>query len=203
MMDVEFPRRERDFVDLARVDQSLRDAATLALSNNIGLYEGDTLLPAPAHRVGADVARFGPILRHLRRRRSPMSSGPPLARTRRSIWEQGILDVLFEYPIQSDRSYFSIHAAFDRFALKVVTALQFLPPGGIVRAYRTGRRCRAGAARSQLDQAARDFVDSGFFHILGGTDHLLFLLLPRHPVPPRAPARSRSSPPSPWRIRSR
>ena len=31
VMDVEFPHRERDFVDLARVDRSLRDAATLAL----------------------------------------------------------------------------------------------------------------------------------------------------------------------------
>src|SRR5882724_8127031 len=42
VMDVEFPHRERDFVDLARVDQSLRDAAKVALANNIDLYEGDT-----------------------------------------------------------------------------------------------------------------------------------------------------------------
>src|SRR5258708_33905636 len=47
VMDVEFPRREREFVDLARVDQSLRDAAKIALSNNIDLYEGDTLLSNP------------------------------------------------------------------------------------------------------------------------------------------------------------
>src|SRR6266581_2218840 len=43
VMDVEFPRREREFVDLARVDQSLRDAAKIALANNIDLYEGDRL----------------------------------------------------------------------------------------------------------------------------------------------------------------
>ena len=35
VMDVEFPHRERDFVDLARVDQALHDAATIALANNI------------------------------------------------------------------------------------------------------------------------------------------------------------------------
>src|SRR5262245_58870915 len=29
IIDIEFPRRERDYVDLARVDQSLRDAAML------------------------------------------------------------------------------------------------------------------------------------------------------------------------------
>src|SRR6516225_9281750 len=45
VMDVEFPHKERDFVDLARVEQSLRDAATLALSNNMEIYEGDALLP--------------------------------------------------------------------------------------------------------------------------------------------------------------
>src|SRR5262245_47395804 len=47
IMDVEFPRRERDYVDLARVDQSLRDSATYWIAPKIELYEGDALLPAP------------------------------------------------------------------------------------------------------------------------------------------------------------
>ena len=37
------------------------------------------------------------------------------------FWEQGKLDVLFDYPIQSENSYFSIHAAFDRLALHEIT----------------------------------------------------------------------------------
>ena len=56
-------------------------------------------------------------------------TGPPLPVTETLYWEQGILDVLFEYPIQSDRSYFSIHAAFDRLAQHEVTTVQFLSPG--------------------------------------------------------------------------
>ena len=129
VMDVEFPRREREFVDLARVDQSLRDAAKIALSNNIDLYEGDTLLLNPrivSTRMSLEsdrsFATYEGALAHV--------TGPALSSDTTIFWEQGILDVLFEYPIQSDRSYFSIHAAFDRFALKVITALQFLPPGG-------------------------------------------------------------------------
>src|SRR4051812_15464175 len=47
VMDVEFPHRERDFVDLARIDQSLRDAAKLALLDNLQIYEGDRLLLNP------------------------------------------------------------------------------------------------------------------------------------------------------------
>ena len=175
VMDVEFPRRERDFVDLSRVDQSLRDAATLVLSNNMDIYEGDTLLSTPrivSTRMSLEsdrsFATYGAALAHV--------TGLPLPNDTTIYWEQGILDVLFEYPIQSDRSYFSIHAAFDRFALKVVTALQFLPPGGVVRAY----ALESDAGLVRLDprwfQAAANFVSFGFFHILDGTDHLLFLL---------------------------
>jgi HupE / UreJ protein len=175
VMDVEFPRRERDYVDLAHIDQSLRDAATLALSNNLDLYEGDTLLASPrivSARMSLEsdrsFATYEQALAHV--------TGPVLPQDTTIFWEQGILDVLFEYPIQSDRSYFSIHAAFDRFALKVVTALQFLPPGGIDRAY----ELEGDAGLVRLDpnwfQAAGRFVTMGFFHILDGTDHLLFLL---------------------------
>ena len=56
------------------------------------------------------------------------------SRSTNIYWEQGILDVLFEYSIQSDRSLFSIHAAFDRFSQHTVTALRFMPPGGTIRA---------------------------------------------------------------------
>jgi len=41
MREVDFPRREAGFVDLARVDAALHNAATLWLSGNIELYEGE------------------------------------------------------------------------------------------------------------------------------------------------------------------
>jgi hypothetical protein len=86
-----------------------------------------------------------------------------------------MLDVLFEYPIQSDQSRFSIHPALDRLAARVVIALRFLPPGGAVRAF----EFLGDPGLVHLDpgwlQAAGQFVKLGFFHILDGTDHLLFL----------------------------
>src|SRR5882672_9384959 len=175
IMDVEFPRRERDFVDLTRIDQPLRDAATIWVSNKIELFEGDTLLPDPrivSTRMSLEsdrsFATYEEALAHV--------TGPPLPADTTLFWEQGILDVLFEYPIQSDQSRFSIHAALDRLALSVVTALRFLPPGGGVRAY----ELEGDAGLVRLDprwhQAALRFINLGFFHILDGTDHLLFLL---------------------------
>jgi HupE / UreJ protein len=175
VMDVEYPHRDRDFLELTRIDQSLRDAATIALINNMDIYEGDRLLLNPrivSARMSLDSDRsFSTYEGALAR-----VNGPPLPPATNLYWEQGILDVLIEYPIQSDRSLFSIHAAFDKFSLHTITALRFMPPGGAVRAF----ELQGDAGLIRLDprwlQAAARFVNFGFFHILDGTDHLLFLL---------------------------
>src|SRR5580693_9235381 len=39
--DAEYPRRAGDYVDLARVDPSLRAAATVILLETLTMYEGD------------------------------------------------------------------------------------------------------------------------------------------------------------------
>src|SRR5207302_9980071 len=81
----------------------------------------------------------------------------------------------FEYPFHADRYGFSIRPGLERLAARVVTVLRFLPPGGAVRAY----EFLGDPGRVPLDprwhQAARRFVEMGFYHILDGTDHLLFL----------------------------
>jgi HupE/UreJ protein len=85
------------------------------------------------------------------------------------------MDVLLEYPIRSDRSDFALSFRVDRLGLRVATALRFLPPDGAVRAF----EFHGDPGYLPLDpswrQAAFRFVVDGFWHILGGTDHLLFL----------------------------
>jgi hypothetical protein len=102
-------------------------------------------------------------------------TGPKLAAATDVFWNQTMLDVLFEAPIRSDRSRFSVHPGFGRLGLRVVTVLRFLPPGGALRAFEfTGD---PGLVRldPRWHQAALRFVRLGFEHILDGTDHLLFL----------------------------
>jgi hypothetical protein len=174
IMDVEFPRRERDYVDLARVDSALREVAIVWVARQIELYEGEVRLAAPrvvSTRLSIESDRsfesYDAALAHV--------TGPPLPPDTTLFWEQGLLDVLLEYPILSERSRFAIHAAFDRLALSVVTVVQFLPPGGAARAY----ELQGDAGLVPLDprwyQAARRFAGDGVAHILGGVDHLLFL----------------------------
>jgi hypothetical protein len=175
LRDISFPERPPGYLDLARVDAILPDAATLWLSDFIELYEGDRRLPKPRvveTRISLpsdrSFASFAYVIAHVR--------GPKLPLDTNIVWNQAMLDVWFEYPIVSDQSRFSIHPGLARLGLRVVSVLRFLPPGGAVRAFEfTGD---PGLIR--LDprwyQAALEFVKLGFRHILDGTDHLLFLL---------------------------
>ena len=174
IMDIEFPRRERDYVDLDRIDQALRDAATIWLARRIELYEENTLLSAPrivSTRLSVESDRsfssYEQALAHV--------TGPPLTNSTSLFWEQGLLDVLFEYPVVSDRSPFAIRMAFDRLGIRVVTALRFMGPGGIVRPYELAGDAGIVPLDPRWRQAVFRFVALGFFHILDGTDHLLFL----------------------------
>jgi len=174
IMDIEFPRKERDFVDMERVDQSLRDAAMIWLARKIELYEENSLVPAPtilSTRMALESDRsfesYEQALAHV--------TGPALGNDVSIFWEQGLLDVLFEYPIRSDQSHFSVHMAFDRLGIRVVTALRFMPPSGVVRPYELEGDAGLIPLDPRWQQAVLRFVNLGFFHILDGTDHLLFL----------------------------
>jgi hypothetical protein len=100
---------------------------------------------------------------------------PRLPDTLDLYWDQQLLDVLLEYPIRSDRSGFAIHPRVDRFGRTVSTALVFLPPGSAARGYELIGDPGLVRLDPRWHQAALRFVVDGFWHILGGVDHLLFL----------------------------
>jgi|HubBroStandDraft_6_1064221.scaffolds.fasta_scaffold134921_1 hypothetical protein len=174
MRDMEFPDRGPGYLDFDRVDPTLREAASLWVSDFIDVYEADARLPKPrivetrlSLESDPSFASYETALAHV--------TGPKLTNSTAIFWDQLMLDVLFEYPIQSGTSRFSIHPALDRLAARVVIALRFLPPGGAVRAF----EFLGDPGLVHLDpgwlQASAQFVKLGFFHILDGTDHLLFL----------------------------
>jgi hypothetical protein len=175
LRDVTFPTRGPAYLDLARVDASLRDAANLWIADAVELYEEDARLPPPqiaAVRVSLpsdpSFATYEEALAHV--------TGAPLPDDTEIYWSQAMLDVLFEYPIRSEGSRFSIHPGFGRLGLRVVTALRFLPPGGAVRAFELEGDPGLVRLDPRWHQAALRFVELGFRHILDGIDHLLFLL---------------------------
>ena len=175
MRDVDFPKRGAGFLDLARADASLRNAATLWIADNVELYENDTRLGLPRvvdSRVSLESDKsfvsYEQALAHV--------TGPRLPNKLELYWEQGLLDVLFDYPIGSDRSEFSIRPRLERLGLRTTVVLRFLPAAGVVRALDLHGDPGLVRLDPRWHQAAWRFVVSGFFHILEGTDHLLFLL---------------------------
>ncbi len=175
MREVDVPKRGPGYLDLARADAALRNAANLWLADNIDIYEGETRLAYP-RLVDARVslpsdksfASFPEALANL--------SAPRLPEKMELFWNQGLLDVLFEYPIRSDASAFSINPRLERLGLRTTVALRFLPPGTFERAFEFHGDPGTVALDPRWHQAALRFVESGFLHILGGIDHLLFLL---------------------------
>jgi hypothetical protein len=101
--------------------------------------------------------------------------GPPLSSDLDLFWSQIFLDVLLEYPIQSDRSEFAVDLRGDRLGGSVNTALRIMPPGGAVRAFEFHGASGLVYLDPRWHQAVLRFVVEGFWHILDGTDHLLFL----------------------------
>ncbi len=174
MRDVVFPEKGPGYLDLEKTDPLLASAATLWLSDFIDLYEGDTKLPKPqviATRISLEsdksFADFDAARAHV--------TGPKLAPETNVAWNQTYLDVLFEYPIRSDQSLFSIHARLQDLGLRVITTLRFIQPSGTIRAFEFEGNPGLVRLDPRWYQAAARFVESGFLHILDGTDHLLFL----------------------------
>ncbi len=179
MRDVEFPQKGPGYLDLARTGPFLADAATLWIADAIAIYENDSRLPKPqvvATMVSLEsdrsFATYEDALAHV--------TGASLPLDTNVVWNQTMLDVLFEYPIQSGHSDFAIHPALDRLGVRTVTALRFLvpEPGGnyIVRAFEFDNDPGIVRLDPRWYQASLRFVREGFLHILDGTDHLLFLL---------------------------
>ena len=174
MRDTMFPEREKGYLDFDRVDPLLVNVSNLWISDYIDVLEGETQLPKPrviATRLSLEsdksFASYEQALEHL--------NGPKLTNETSIVWNQTLLDVLFEYPIRSEASEFSIQPRWARLGLRVVTALRFLPPGGAIRAFEFESDPGLVRLDPRWSQAAARFIHSGFLHILDGTDHLLFL----------------------------
>jgi hypothetical protein len=166
--------RDVDFADAARLSAQLPGAAQVWIADFIKIYESGALLPKP--RVAAlqvslpsdrSFASYEEALAHV--------TGPRPDPTLKMVPTQAFFDVLLEYPIRSDRDAFSIRPGLGHLAARVVTVLRFLPPGGAVRAYEFTGDPGLVPLDPSWHQAAWRFVKLGFFHILDGTDHLLFL----------------------------
>ena len=174
MRDIVFPQRG-DYLDLAAVAPLLPDQARLWIADYITVFENDRRLDAPriaAARVSLpsdpSFTLFSTALAH--------TTGGQLPVETDLVLEQAMMDVLLEYRIASDQSNFSITPALAHLGGRTTTVLRFLPPNSAERALTFVGDPGLVRLDPRWHQAAWQFVKLGFAHILGGIDHLLFLL---------------------------
>jgi len=174
MLDISWPRREPDIMDVSRADPFLKDAATLWVADNITMYEGDEALPYPQVVTVKGMPASDRSFESYEQALAGVMAPKLPDRTDIAI-SAGFLDVLFENPIRSEQSRFSIKPRLARLGIRTVTVMRVLLPNGSVRAFETTGNPGLIRLDPEWYQAAWRFVKLGFQHILDGTDHLLFL----------------------------
>jgi HupE / UreJ protein len=174
LIDTDFPTRPDGTLDIARAEAPIRDGTKVWLTDNIDVYEDGRLLDKA--RLVAELvslpsdksfASFAEARAHV--------LGQPLSSDLGLFWSQIFLDVLLEYPIQSERSEFAIDFRVDRLGGTVNTTLRVVEPDGAIRAFEFHGATGLVYLDPHWYQAVLRFVVEGFWHILDGTDHLLFL----------------------------
>jgi hypothetical protein len=174
LTEVQFPLRGPGYLDVARADPALADAAKLYVLDGLELFADGKLLPAG--RI--ERARLAPVGD---RAFVDFASALALVRSERMsddtelYWKQGWLDVLLCYPLPRPARRFAMDAHFERLGVETHTALHFVPANGPERVF-----SYVGApGRVEFEPgwwyATSRFVMLGFQHILDGLDHLLFL----------------------------
>lgn len=166
MRDVVFPEVAGGYLDVENLEPRLPEVATTWVSNAILLREGDRELGRP-QVVGTRLALQSD------RTFEAFGAGSKTAfgSEAKVVWDQLWLDVLMEIPVSNVSSRFAVKPGMQGLGLQVLTVLRF---------GESAFELHGDAGWVELDPswwgASRRFIVLGFWHILEGMDHLLFLL---------------------------
>jgi hypothetical protein len=175
MRDIEWPTHGPGYIDFEQAELLLGDAATVWLANDIEVYEAGARLGVP-EIVRTRLSLPSDQSFRIYEDAIAHTMSPPLDPSTDIVWQQTMLDVLFEYAIQSELSEFSVRPGTERLGLRVLTVLRFVRPDGVIRPFEFLEDPGVVPMDPSWYQASFRFVRLGFFHILDGLDHLLFLL---------------------------
>ncbi|MGV3707356.1 MAG: HupE/UreJ family protein, partial [Gemmatimonas sp.] len=175
MRDMEFAIRQNGSLDIVRARTLLPDASAIWITNYLHFQENGTptgegrtvatQLSLPSDR---SFTSWNEAYAHIH-----AAGVPPETELH---WQRALIDIELAYPIQDEHARFAMQSGLSHLGVKTITVLHFLAPGAEDRAF----QFEGNPGVVQLDptwyQASWHFVKLGFEHILGGYDHLLFVL---------------------------
>ncbi|HUH14180.1 MAG TPA: HupE/UreJ family protein [Longimicrobiales bacterium] len=184
LRDVEYPVRGPErYLDLAAAEPRLRDAARLWVADYLEVREDGRALARPevvAIRVSL------PTDRSFASWESALAAirGPPLPASTDLVPGQGLLDVLLEVPLRAgasgafsdDVGDLALVPTLAHLGIRTTTVLTYRAPDGAERTLRLAGDPGVVRLDPRWHHAALSFLALGMAHILGGFDHLLFLL---------------------------
>jgi hypothetical protein len=175
MRDLDLPLKGPGYLDFSRLATQPNDAARIWIADYIRLYEDTRELPEEtvvATRISLPTDRsfvsYDSALASL--------SAAPLPAETEVMWDQLKLDVLLEVPITNPRARFSIDPMLAHLGVSTISVLHFVTPDGTERVFQYNSNPGLVRLDPRWHQAAARFVALGFQHIMGGFDHLLFVL---------------------------
>ncbi len=175
--DVEFPLRASGALELTdpELGALLEEAATIWIAGYLRFFEagealGDERIVTTQLSIPSDRS-FVSYEAALERIRAPRLDSAVELRPR-----QAFLDVELSVPIVDPRARFAVEPELAHLGIETISVLHLVLPDGEERVFQyTGN-----PGRVELDprwhQAFFRFVVMGFRHILGGLDHVLFVL---------------------------
>lgn len=176
MLNVDLPKRGNGYLELAHIDSAVPRALQAVAKGVVMLEHGQPLAPSGGEaRIALPNDRsfvsFDKAVAAVRHERLPVGTDV--------YWNQGYFDALLEYPLRPGTAPPDLALDLrlapglrDRLRLD----LRVLTEGGVVRAYDIGTGGGPVVLDPRWQHAAWSFTQSGMRHILGGADHLLFLL---------------------------
>ena len=174
LLNINLPKRGNGYLELSQVERAFPRAIAALARDLEFLEDGKPLKPVHGQaRISLPSDKsfqsYAQALASLR--------GPPLPPTTDVFWNQGYFDALLEYPIRSKQSSFEVDFRISRgLADRLKLDLRYVMHDGEVRAFEFATGSGHVALDPRWYQAASTFVIAGVQHILGGWDHLLFLL---------------------------
>jgi len=173
--DVIIPTRGEVYIDLEKATGAVHAGALLWIAQGTKFLENGVDVEMPRIAALRVTLPSDPFFDSYEAALANVHA-PPLPPTTDLVWTQALVDVLLEYPIQSDRSRFSFQTEFARLGLRTETVIYYVTPDAGVRFFRYTGNPGLVHLDPRWTEAARRFVVSGTEHILEGIDHLLFLL---------------------------
>jgi len=175
MSELVYPTWGPGYLDFEKADPILLDAAHVYLTEELTVFENGVLIEdkmITAYRATSpqdrSIQTWETAIGNIKK--------PPLSNDERLYYGQAVLDVMYEFPIKDENSRFSLEPTLNKLASITNTVLHFLPPETGERVFNYMGNPGVVELDPSLLHALYEFMELGFFHILGGTDHILFLL---------------------------